>query len=252
MGAGQRLPALPGPPRSPGARRNPPRPRETERGAAQGPARRRGWKRGWKWGSAPEDGPAKPRGAGTARARRSLTCAARLPRRFAPLSEHGDASRPAPRRPPSPSAHFRSSGARLPSGIRKGRFSFPFCCPLPLPPNPPPPPPAWKRGVRAAGRCRVSRNGAGRAVLGTSSHVSPYVTYKCPFLRCLGSRGGGRNASAPLRSSLLPPAALPEPRGDGRTTGYRFSASVPPQPPPETIPGPPRVLGSTAPKGSAT
>ena len=219
MGAGQRLPALPGPPRSPGARRNPPRPRETERGAAQGPARRRGWKRGWKWGSAPEDGPAKPRGAGTARARRSLTCAARLPRRFAPLSEHGDASRPAPRRPPSPSAHFRSSGARLPSGIRKGPFSFPFCCPLPLPPNPPPPPQPGKGG--------------------------------CPFLRCLGSRGGGRNASAPLRSSLLPPAALPEPRGEGRTTGYRSSASVPPQPPPETIPGPPRVLGSTAPKGSA-
>lgn len=150
-----------------------------------------------------------------------------------------------------PPLTFGAPGLVSRAGYERAAFLSPFAVPSRSPPTLPPPP-AWKRGVRAAGRCRVSRNGAGRAVLGTSSHVSPYVTYKCPFLRCLGSRGGGRNASAPLRSSLLPPAALPEPRGEGRTTGYRFSASVPPQPPPETIPGPPRVLGSTAPKGSAT
>lgn len=73
-----------------------------------------------------------------------------------------------------------------------------FLFPFPSPPPESPPPPAWKRGCeleKGGTSCReglFQEKKSERAVLGTDSHVSPYVTYKnCPFLPFLGSRGGG-------------------------------------------------------------
>lgn len=99
-------------------------------------------------------------------------------------------------------AHFGSSGARLPSrkiaGWRGGGGGAAFLFPFPSPPPESPPPPAWKRGCeleKGGTSCReglFQEKKSERAVLGTDSHVSPYVTYKnCPFLPFLGSRGGG-------------------------------------------------------------
>lgn len=65
--------------------------------------------------------------------------------------------------------------------------------------------PSLKKGLRAGiggyelhGRVISGEKEAERAVLGTDSHVSPYVTYKnCPFLPFLGS-GGAAETSLPV------------------------------------------------------
>lgn len=80
-----------------------------------------------------------------------------------------------------------------------GCFSFLFSFPLSrlLP--------SLKKGLRAGiggyelhGRVISGEKKAERAVLGTDSHVSPYVTYKnCPFLPFLDS-GGAAETSLPV------------------------------------------------------
>lgn len=156
-----------------------------------------------------------------------------------------------PARSPPPALALRSlSELRGSSPVRdkKGPLFFSL---LLSPPVPPLLSPSLEKEGARCGRCRVGRNGAGRAVLGTSSHVSPYVTYKMPISPMPRHPGRRQECLCPA-PQLPPPAALPEPRGEGRATGYRFSSSIPPQPPPKTNPGLPRVLDSAAPKGSAT